>query len=189
MDRFAAMQAQQQGGAPPPSAAGPPQGAPPPELAALIAQLSAAPHDPAAAPAGPGEESIDHAPDAAKDAVTPDGGVPPHPDPLAGLPDHPVEGPTVDIIDGHSFLPHVAEVVRHIMAKVPGLVIESGGRDAHTNMLHGGVPGSLHLEERAVDFSGSASDLQKAAGIGRVLGAVEVSINRGPHGQIVHLGF
>lgn len=108
--------------------------------------------------------------------------------PLMPQPDLPPVDGMVEVA-GHKFTPDVADHVEQIMSAVDGLKVVSGGRDAHTNRIHRGVAGSLHLDGRAVDFSGSAGAIQKAAGAGRQLGATEVSIHNPGGGQIVHIGW
>lgn len=73
--------------------------------------------------------------------------------PLMPQPDLPPVDGMVEVA-GHKFTPDVADHVEQIMSAVDGLKVVSGGRDAHTNRIHRGVVGSLHLDGRAVDFSG-----------------------------------
>lgn len=71
---------------------------------------------------------------------------------------------------GYEFDPGFASYVKQINEAFPGLRVASGYRDPERNRQVNGVPNSMHLTGRAVDFSGSARDMQNAAGFAESLG-------------------
>ena len=58
--------------------------------------------------------------------------------------------------------PHTRGHVLQLLAKVPDLTITSGYRTAARNRAVGGAPQSGHLRGRAVDLTGTLTDLRKA---------------------------
>ena len=72
--------------------------------------------------------------------------------------------------EGFEFDPKFVSNVRKIKETFPQLRVSSGYRDPEFNRQINGVPNSLHLTGRAVDFSRSARDMQNAAGFADRLG-------------------
>jgi hypothetical protein len=68
----------------------------------------------------------------------------------------------------------------------PNLRFTSGHRDAGANARANGVPNSWHLKGRAMDWSGSARDMQNAAAWARQNGAREVLIHNAGSGTHLH---
>jgi uncharacterized protein YcbK (DUF882 family) len=58
--------------------------------------------------------------------------------------------------------PEAREHVVHLLARFPSLVVSSALRSAERNRAVGGVPGSLHVQGRAVDLTASARVLEAA---------------------------
>jgi uncharacterized protein YcbK (DUF882 family) len=84
----------------------------------------------------------------------------------------------------------------HVVAAVPALVVTSGLRSIERNRFVGGVPNSLHLSGRAVDFAGSSVAL--AAGYayacrfgppGSASGPTEALIHDSGSGRHLHLAW
>ncbi len=71
---------------------------------------------------------------------------------------------------GYEFDPEFVGYVKQLNEAFPGLRVASGYRDPERNRQVNGVPNSMHLTGRAVDFSGSARDMQNAAGLAQQLG-------------------
>lgn len=51
----------------------------------------------------------------------------------------------------------------HVLREFPSLIVTSARRSVERNRAIGGVPGSLHISGRAVDFAGSPGILRDAA--------------------------
>jgi Ser/Thr protein kinase RdoA (MazF antagonist) len=58
--------------------------------------------------------------------------------------------------------PHTRRHVMQLLARHPGITVTSTLRTPERNRAVGGVQGSLHLEGRAADFSGSRDALVAA---------------------------
>lgn len=71
---------------------------------------------------------------------------------------------------GYEFDPEFVGYVKQLNDAVPGLRVASGYRDPERNRQVNGVQNSMHLSGKAVDFSGSARDMQNAAGMAQQLG-------------------
>lgn len=71
---------------------------------------------------------------------------------------------------GYEFDPEFVGYVKQLNDAVPGLRVASGYRDPERNRQANGVSNSMHLSGKAVDFSGSARDMQNAAGLAQQLG-------------------
>jgi uncharacterized protein YcbK (DUF882 family) len=71
----------------------------------------------------------------------------------------------------------------------PGLRFSSGWRDPVTNQRVNGVPNSYHLKGRAMDWSGSARDMQAARSWALQNGATEALIHNAGSGTHLHVAW
>lgn len=92
-------------------------------------------------------------------------------------------------IGNYQFDGAIAPKVTALAKQFPGLRITSGYRDPERNRRANGVKNSWHLKGRAVDFAGSAGDMQRALAWGRQNGAIESLIHNAGSGQHLHLAW
>jgi hypothetical protein len=82
-----------------------------------------------------------------------------------------------------------AEMGGKLQSQFPGLKQTSGYRDPEHNRRVGGVPNSKHTQGTAIDFVGSAGDMQNAAAWARANGADEVLVHNAGSGQHLHVSW
>lgn len=87
---------------------------------------------------------------------------------------------------GHQFDEGFVPFVSSLASKFPGLRVSSGYRSPERNRAVNGVPNSLHLTGQAADFSGSAADMQAAAGWAQTQG-YRVLIHNAGSGMHLHV--
>lgn len=77
-----------------------------------------------------------------------------------------------------------------ILNKFPGLTVSSGYRDPSHNAQVGGVPGSLHTQGTAADFTGPEDLMAQAAAYAQTLpGIDEAMVHDAGSGRHLHAGF
>ena len=83
----------------------------------------------------------------------------------------------------------VLPYAQQMQQRFPGLRFSSGYRDPVHNQRVNGVPNSFHLKGRALDFSGSAKDMQAARAWARENGAREALIHNAGSGTHLHIAW
>lgn len=91
--------------------------------------------------------------------------------------------------NGHKIDSSVYRYADAIARQFPGLRFSSGYRDPAHNRRVNGVPNSYHLSGRALDFSGSARDMQAAKVWAQRNGAREALIHNAGSGTHLHVAW